>query len=296
MSTIFSTRNGFLYQDRFAVLTYLSHFQSKELKAFYVDFALPNQKSIDIRLLTVNGGERIYEVKTGENFKMDRRKKDSSEIRDAFINLFEYKQSNPAVKMSLIISPKLEGRITAYWDKITQINLSSSFLPQRVKEASTWLHKRLRIPGISRSSDFYDLCKSINIESSFNDQAQNSNDRYPDIDDAIIRKIDDLSNSFRAGACSYELPSEHLLFQMIHECRKHAGTNIDLSPILEELIISFLAQRRLIESYKRPTDISSRRQEKYQEVRSEVTSWKNELATVPLESVTISEVPEGRQI
>lgn len=296
MSTIFSTRNGFLYQDRFAVLTYLSYFQSKEIKAFYVDFSLANQRSLDIKLLTISNSELIYEVKTGESFKMDKRKKESSEIRDAFISLLGYKKLNPGAKLNLIISPKLQGGITTYWDKFSQINISSSFHSRSAKKASAWLHKRLRIPGIPNSSDFYLLCKDINIEASFSDQIQNDDDRYPDIDDAIIRKIDDLSILFKAGACSYELPSEHLLFQMLHECRRFAGTNTDLSPVFEEMIASFLTQRRLVESYKRPTNISSRRQEKYQQVRSELNSWKNEIVLMPQESIAVSKITEGKQL
>src|SRR3990167_3043800 len=88
MSSIFQTRRGFFYQDRYAVYIFLSHLLKNDVKEFFTDFPLQGQKSIDVRLIDSQNIEKVFEVKTGEVFKLDL----NAEIRDAVMDLYKYQK------------------------------------------------------------------------------------------------------------------------------------------------------------------------------------------------------------
>lgn len=70
-----------MYQDVQTCLQFLNYFQSKQIKEIYVDFEFDeaDQRSTDIKIVLIDGTIKIIEVKSGENFKQDRRRNETSE-------------------------------------------------------------------------------------------------------------------------------------------------------------------------------------------------------------------------
>lgn len=275
VSTIFSTRKGFLYQDRYAVLAYLNHFQQKNVKAFYVDYPLANQKSLDIRIFTFEDKESIYEVKSGEEFKKDKRKNESSEVKDAFKELNDYSRINNLASLNLVISPDLRGKISEYWTHLKDIEGRSSYVG-KAKESTAWLYRRLAdLNGISSQRDLFNFCKQVSINPSFSDTTDNSEDPYPDIEDAIIRKIDDLaSNShFSCTAGAFHVHSKILMQEMLHEVRKHAGTANNLCDVMENCIAEFFMVRKIVCWTNNPSDPDTEKERIRKEFLNKIKSW-----------------------
>lgn len=249
MSTIFATRRGFLYQDRYAILQFLKYFQSKQIVEFYVDFTFDQagRKSVDIRLVLNDDSKSIIEVKSGEDFKQDKRKKESSEIRDAFIEFLDCTTAVGQSDMSFVLTPELRGKVSAYWQNLTDLQDTPSFHSPVAKRTSKWLHKKLNITHFTSHEALYDFVKSLKITCGDSDVLDNANDEYSPIDDLISQKIRDLSVVFRANTTEAELPCEMLYHQMLYYCQRYAGTNTNISDILTDLILKFFSQRQMID-------------------------------------------------
>lgn len=246
MSTISATRRGFLYQDRFAVALYLEKLQCGDIKEFYIDYPLAGQKSLDIKRIDGRGSEIIYEVKSGEEFKKDKRKKESSEIRDAFINLGDYLKINPNAKLNLVIRKGLVEKIASYWERINHIRSHAFALPETTTRMN-WLLNRLKLPEIKSIQELYDLLQQVEVFDFNDDRPNNDNDPFPDIDDYVLRKIEDISNMFNADVCQYEYPPQILMLDLYHKCRLHSGTRMEMHLIFLTSVIEFIAHRKYID-------------------------------------------------
>lgn len=291
LSTIFATRRGFLYQDKFAVLTYLEHFQAKNIEEFYIDYVWSGQKSIDVRLVDRKKLENVYEIKSGEAFKLDKRKKESSEIRNAFIDLHNYHKNSKDAKLNLIIRKGFKPKISTYWDKIQTINKRYTTLKfPPAKEAISWLFLNLDIPNIYDVDSLYFFCKILNLDDSHQDELYNRDDEFSDIEKITIQIIDTICKLFNAGVCIYEFPSKILFFEMLHICATSAGTNENLHPKLTELIIQFITSRRLLDNNP-VCKKSITRNEIYENVKKEFDQWYG-LILSENKNISSKEVPE----
>lgn len=249
MSTIFATRRGFLYQDRYSVLQFLKYFQSKQIAEFYIDFTFDEagQRSVDIKIVLRDGTAKIVEVKSGEDFKQDKRKKETSEIRDAFEEFVDYVVVNGQSSMAFVITPELRGKITAYWQNLTDLQSTPSFRSPIAKRTASWIHGKINLAHFTTHEMLYDFVKNLEITCGDSDVPDNANDQHSPIDDLVSQKIRDLSIDFHANATEPELPCEMLSHQMIYTCQKYAGTNVNICEILTELILKFFTQRQMID-------------------------------------------------
>ncbi len=272
MSTISATRRGFLYQDRFATATYLEQWQSKNIKQFFIDYPLPNQKSIDVRHIDVLDQENVYEVKSGEEFKKDKRKKESSGIRDALINLKEYFDSRNSCLLNLVIRKGFRGNITTYWDHITQVQTHSFSLPQ-TKTQVTWLFNKLLLPGINSHKELFDFCKIVKVADFADDEPNNGNDPFPDIDDFVMGKITDITKEFNAQVSCVEYPDQILMNDLYHKCRLYAGTGEDVHEIFTSIIIDFITHRVFLDANYTP---NSNRGKSRDDIKKEIDKKVNQ--------------------
>jgi len=275
MSIISATRRGFLYQDRFAVAKYLEQLQGKNLKQFYIDYPVMTRKSLDILHVDISDRTIIYEVKSGEEFKKDKRKKESSEVRDAFVNLKEYGDTVSGCRMNIVIRKGFQNSITSYWDKIEYIK-ARPFTDRIVKQCTGWLFDKLNLPGINNHEDLHSFCQRISL-TDFADDEIVSGDLYPDIDDFVLQKINDFTRQFGADICTFEYPSEILMNKLYHTCRLHAGMGTDLHLIFQKIIKDFLVHRKLLDcGYPAPAGRDRLRDELSQEIDQEFSQFLNE--------------------
>jgi hypothetical protein len=248
MSNIFATRRGFLYQDRFAVLQFLKYFQSKEIVEFYIDYTFDQscRRSVDVIIVLTNGIKFIFEVKSGQDFKHDKRKKDSSEVRDAFNQFLEYTAAKGPSNMSFVMTPELRGKVTQYWQYLTELQDTPSFRSPNARHPVKWLFQKLNINYFTSHKMLYDFVKNLTITCGDSDIPDNTNDQHSPIDDLVSQKIRDLSFDFRANTTEPELPCEMLYHQMLFLCQKYAGTNRNICELLTDLILKFFSQRQMI--------------------------------------------------
>jgi len=298
MSTIFATRRGFLYQDMYAVLQFLKYFQSKQITEFYVDYVFntANQGSIDIKIILAGGTTKIIEVKSGENFKQDKRKKETSEVREAFIELVECAGLGNGVLKYFVLSPEFKGRpkIFEYWQNLITLKTFPTFRSAEAKRISKWFYIKLSITQFSTHESVFDFIKNLEIECSDNDVHDNENDHNSPIEDSIIQKIRDLSVDFDANGTELELPCDMLFNQMVYICQKYAGTNKNLCDLLTDLLLRFFSQRRMINR-----SASSDFNAAYEDIKRFYSTWRSQpvLAITPMTpDASVVEIAEGGTI
>jgi hypothetical protein len=292
MSIISATRRGFLYQDRFAVAIYLEQLQARNVKEYFIDFPMGARKSLDIRYTDSHNDEAIYEVKSGEEFKRDARRKESSEVRDALINLKEYLDLKPSAKLNLIIRRGFVGNITTYWDKLTFVRTHAF---QNSTREINWLHGKLRLPGITTPRALFDFCQRITIDDFGDDELSNEGDHFPDIDDFVLQKINDLSVTFTANACNFEYPAQILMHDLYHQCRLYAGLGQDVNPIFTNAIAEFIAHRKFLDAnYTAGPNRNRTKEDLRREVNQEIENYLRGTTSVAPQIVqTPQYTPEG---
>lgn len=301
MSTIFATRRGFLYQDKFVVLSFLNHLISKSILEIYIDYPFnsPGQRSMDLRLLFSDGDqiiERVFSIKTGESYKNDMQTTDSTQIKESFEELKIYdtlpRTISTQLEMILVISPPLKGRISDCWTQLKKVEGKSIYVGE-AKIAIDWLYTYLGMAEFPNERDMFGFLKKIKIMDSYSDSPDSHAEEEAPLDDMIIRKIQKLIKELGAHSSEYQLPTDLLMYQMIHACQKNAGTGTDIVPILTDILIRFCTQRLMIN-----TNGTGKFEKVYEDVQRMFETWKKSIPVVipPSEVPVIAESPEGETI
>lgn len=242
MSNIYSTRRGFLYQDRYALLCYFEHFLKNDVQEFFIDYPLIGKRSLDIRIINSESEEKVYEIKSGQQFKEKRK-----EIIEAIINLHAYSQEQPKSNLHLIISKEFSNQISRYWDAINQLKRYQDLRTDVAKQAL----KLLPILNIKSENKRHSFYQSLMLDASFDDQKDGESDEHPNIVDQLLSKIEDLIAVFGLKSCEYEWPKELLMHKLIYESAQYAGTKTNLKIVFKKVIMDFLIKRKFMaEHYK----------------------------------------------
>lgn len=252
MSSIRATRLGFIYQDKFALLQYLTLLQGrKKVLEFYVDYPLPNsQKSIDIRLIQEVDGEvleTVYEVKTGQGFKTDKKYKGTSEIREAVFNIKEYCIGKTNILSAIVLSPELKGKVSDYWNFIQAIECSSAYQGAVVNSCEQ-LAKLLNLEDLTDAKKLYKFFKNvqIHISDSYSDALNGDETNCSPMDNQIIAILREMNGVFKVDAFEYELPPSLLYHSLLQTMTHKVGTAENLTECLDNCITEFFTRRRLI--------------------------------------------------
>lgn len=230
MSSIRATRLGFIYQDKFALLQYLSLLQAgKKVLEFFVDYPrASSQKSIDIRIIEEVAGkyvEHIYEVKTGQSFKLDKKYKGTSEIREAITNIKDYCKDKKDIYTTIVISPELKGKVSSYWDSIQAIEGSSAFQGSVINSCEQ-LVRLLQISDLNDARGLYKFCKNVQIHicDSYSDIPNGDDTNASPMDNQIIAILREFNDIFKVDAFEYELPPSLLYHSLLHTLSYKVGT------------------------------------------------------------------------
>ena len=262
MSSIFQTRRGFFYQDRYAVYVFLSHLIKNDVKEFFTDFPLPGQKSIDVRLIDSHDIEKVFEVKTGEVFKLDL----NAEIRDALIDLYKYQKGKSNILPGLIVSRGLKPRISTYWDKIKGIQKYKRIAGE-AKNSLNWLKRDLNDDSLT-DRELFDFSKVLNLDDFDNDIKNNEHDEYCDADGKVIDLIRDIGNSIDVTVMEAEYHPKILMNDLLFLCREYAGTSTNLYANILDAITEYFARRRFLD--KKFIPYGNNRDQALREITDEV--------------------------
>lgn len=252
MSSIRATRLGFIYQDKFALLQYLSLLQAgKKVLEFFVDYPrASSQKSIDIRIIEEVAGkyvEHIYEVKTGQSFKLDKKYKGTSEIREAITNIKDYCKDKKDIYTTIVISPELKGKVSSYWDSIQAIEGSSAFQGSVINSCEQ-LVRLLQISDLNDAQGLYKFCKNVQIHicDSYSDIPNGDDTNASPMDNQIIAILREFNDIFKVDAFEYELPPSLLYHSLLHTLSYKVGTAENIAESLDKCITEFFTRRKLI--------------------------------------------------
>lgn len=255
MSTIYATRQGYLYQDKFALLSFLTHFLAKDLLELYVDFPFddPNQRSMDLRFILRDGEgkiEKICGVKTGDRFKNDTgTSDDSSQIRDAFKELNVYdsiaRPADTTLIMSLVINPPFRDKISDCWRHLHKINGKHNYADEVITSAD-WLHIYLSMSEFRDGRSMFGFLKKIKIEDSYSDLLDSEGEEMSPLDYMIKGKVEELEKIFGVDSKNHELPTELLISKLLYICQKNAGNGRDIVDLFKKAVLDFFARRGIV--------------------------------------------------
>lgn len=262
MSNISSTRRGFSYQDKYALLQILIALLNGKLDSFKVDKAFSGRKSIDIEVI-LTSPSRIcaYEVKTGEVFKTDKWK----ELRDALITLYEYliqypEERRAEVEFYLVVSPDLRASITQHWGLIKFIQESSRNRfndehGQTMGEIADDYRIKFgfNIAPLNLTLDqFIDFIKKINFKCEFEDDCDGELDIHSPLVDAINSKLDDIATIIGQRDGALIISNYNIVLELLEVIRQNSeGRNANLQHIVKVLKDAF-AKRRYISCGSHP--------------------------------------------
>jgi hypothetical protein len=271
-SSIFLTRTGFLYQDKVAIHLFLIHFLQRDLEEFYIDYPLEiNQKSLDVRLVTKERTEKVYEIKSGSTFK-----KKEEEILDAILDLYKCFVKHKEAKQFLIISHGFKPTISHIWDILMTLQKYKILNSDRSKQAAKELFSKLN----SRESTFTDI-KSMHkfvlsfvLDDPFSDQNTSNSENDPLIEKTICQEIDTLLSNLKADSTKFEYPTEVFFQNFIYLCSSYAGRKENLLPIFIHSLLENITVRRFSSVYfTRPSNIENKKEEIKKEVENEFYKW-----------------------
>lgn len=251
---------------------------------------MQGQKSIDIRLIDSHDIEKVFEVKTGEVFKLDL----NAEIRDAVMDLYKYQNDKNNILPSLVVSRGLKPRISTYWDKIKTIQ-RYKIIAGDAKSSLNWLKTDLN-DALLTDKLLFNFSKIFNLDDFDNDVKNNEHDEHCDADAKVIDLIRDMGNSIGVTVMEAEYHPKILMNDLLFLCREYAGTKIDLHIKMLDAITAYFARRKFLDKKFIPDGNS--RDQAFREITDEI---KNEfriklgiLTFTPTQSS--NNVSEGNEI
>lgn len=273
-STISLTRTGFLYQDKVAVYLFLLHFRQRDLKEFYIDYPLANQKSLDIRLVTKDNIEKVYEIKSGNTLKSN-----EEEILDAILDLHKYNLQNNNAKLYLLISHGFKPVISHIWDALETLKGYKILNSERSKKVAEDLFQKLnsREQVFTNVKNVHSLILQLDLDDPFSDSNTQTSENDPLIEQHILQQADELCSVLKADSTKFEYPSDNLFQKFMFLCSTNAGNNKNMLPIFIDALIGYVSMRRLFSKYyARPQNLEQKKSEIEKESKSDFYEWWNQ--------------------
>lgn len=273
-STISLTRTGFLYQDKVAVYLFLLHFRQRDLKEFYVDYPLAKQKSLDIRLITKDNIEKVYEIKSGNTLKSN-----EDEILDAILDLYKYNNQNSGAKLFLLVSHGFKPTISHIWDALETLRGYKILNSERSKKVAEDLFQKLnnREQVFTDSKGVHSFILRLDLDDPFSDSNTQASENDPLIEQHVLQQIDELCSVLKADSTKFEYPSDNLFQRFMLLCSTSAGNNKNMLPIFIDALIDYVSIRRLFSKhYTRPQNLEQKKGEIEKESKTDFYEWWNQ--------------------
>ncbi len=247
--SIQSTRNGFYYQDLYAVVLFLSKYSAKkQLVNFFVEFEydVKGQKSYDIKLEYSDGDTiftEVYEVKTGEAFKDS-----GKEVFNVVIEYIRLRNShiiNEKYKTTLVLC-KDEGKAVRNFQK-NALCLASDYglLPEEARKALAYFKKNLPKTGIYKDDkELHGQIKSISFEEG-DPIDVNGDETTAEIGTTICNRIQSIAKKIGIKEPnSTAFPEEILMNKLLGIIQHKAGLNEDLVPLFKGAMADFYMRQK----------------------------------------------------
>lgn len=274
-SIIDATREGFTYQDRYALLLFLREIKNKRLRQFFVDYPFGSRKSLDIRIVSVDG-EKIYEIKAGDEFKQRK-----TEIYKTLASLYDYEKefSGSPCQKNLIVSPGNEAlfnnlksnlehlkttiKITNRKTKLTHGQSSEEMANDFVKDFNKCTKNKLE------TSVLLNFLKTLNVPI-VGPSLSKYEDDISELDKCIVAELHFFLKKASATNGEAFVSGRVIMLELLDLIQCGAGSKNDLLPSLQEKLCECIGRRIAFDAQKRGGNIDEKIEECIRVVKSKI--------------------------
>jgi hypothetical protein len=272
MHTIYATRQGFCFQDKYACLLFLQELRTGKLRELFTDFPTQNQQSLDILIKTGDAGtateERVYEVKTGQKFKDDASTHKLTEVRDVIQNFIKYLEDSPNAKCFITFTTGTARPLRQYTGP-ADILFDSRRLDDPARRAADSLIALLGSSLIGSQRNAFNFFKRVK----FDGLSYSNNQTWTRVDEDICSHITSIAQELSADTSVSELPNEYLLSKLYYTAQRHTGSGDNVAEHLIKEVVDFMMLRKILAEYTRPGTPPARlREQTLIQVRTDMVS------------------------
>lgn len=297
MSTIYATRLGFCFQDKYACLLFLKGLISGELRELYTDFPVAGQLSLDIVLKTGSNGrvtkEQSYEVKTGQKFKDDASTHKRSQVRDVIQSFHQFSAGSTNFE-GIVTFTSGSGRALQLYTGPARVLKESRILDRTARTAAKELISLLKMDELNTQRDTHNFFKRVR----FNELPYTNDEAWTTVDTDIDGHISTIATSLGAEARTFELPNKFLISKLYYTIQQYNGTGENVAEHLIKEVIDFMILRKMLSNYPSPPESPTQlREQALAQIRRDmISNYKVEDLMPPPETVPASDLAVGGEI
>lgn len=262
LSSINKSIFGVEYQYKYILLKVLEYLLAGRLESAFVNFPIneSSQCSLDAKIILIKPKRDIliYEIKTGDNFKNNRKK----ELRHVLKVFYKYEHDNNEKNCNKIIvtDPVVTARIENHRldFKYIKENRRNNNSGENITEIKNRVYNEL---GFNHSNitqnEFIKFIKEVVFEEGPSYKKNYINDIFADIEDKIKCVIDDFCRRLEIESTSFEIPSFSIALEALEIIRQCSQNNKNIVKDINEKLIECFSRRRLMQEvpYKKDKEI-----------------------------------------
>lgn len=261
LSSINKSVFGVEYQYKYILLKVLEYLLAGRLEYAFVNFPINegSQRSLDGKFVLMKPKEvLIYEIKTGENFKNDRK----NELKHILNVFYMYEQDNNEknCKKIIVIDSKIKARIENHISDFKHIkeNRRNNNSRESITQIKKRVYQELKFDNSNISqNEFINFIKEVGFEKGPSYKKNSVNDIFTDIEDKIKCVIDDFCYKLEIRSTDIEIPSFSIALELLEVIRQCSQNNKDIAEDIHEKLTKCLSRRRLIQEaiYRKDKEI-----------------------------------------
>jgi len=245
---------GVEYQYKYILLKVLEFLLAGRLESAFIDFPIKStQLSLDGKFVLMEPRREIllYEIKTGDNFKNDRK----NELKHVLNVFYIYEQDNNEknCKKIIVIDHETKARIENHVSDIMCIkeNRRNNNSGESIAVIKNRFYQDFKFDKSDISqSEFIKFIKEVNPEEGPSYRKNSENDILTDIEDKIKCVIDDFCYKLEIRSTDIEIPSFSIALELAEVIRKCSQNNKNIIEDIYKKLIECLSRRRLIQEAK----------------------------------------------
>ena len=245
---------GVEYQYKYILLKVLEYLLAGRLEYAFVNFPIneSNQYSLDGKFVLTKPREiLIYEIKTGDNFKNDRK----NELKHVLSVFYIYEQDNNEKKCKkiIVVDYKTKARIENHISDFMHIkeNRRNNNSGESITEIKNRVYRDFNFDNSNISqNEFIKFIKEIDFEEGPSYKRNSENDILTDIEDKIKCVIDDFCYKLEIRSTDIEIPSFSIALELVEIIRQCSQNNKNIIEDICKKLSECLSRRRLIQEAK----------------------------------------------
>ena len=242
-SIIYKSRQGYAYQDKYALLKFLEYFQTGRLIEFYIDYPFSKNNSLDILAIFANPNEEnIFEIKTGDSFKSSKNKHLKKELEI----LYNYNKKDLSVsKIVLAIDPTWYPNHLKNWSdlEIIKKNTKGKFGNEKY---TTLLKRVYEILGVNMGNilEFKEFIRKVEFDIG-NSNKKIINEERTDLEKMIVGHLNSIGTNLKMNVFESEYSSWIITQELLEIIKQNAGNEINLLDEFKGVLIKALCRRKI---------------------------------------------------